>query len=78
MSERPSLIHRSSFQLTAHEKRIALSAADGMTNVEIAVMFRVTRRTVEFHLTNVYRKLDITRRGELARALHRVGLVRWV
>jgi DNA-binding CsgD family transcriptional regulator len=78
MQERPWLTRHSSFQLTAHEKRIALSAAEGMTNVEIAAMFKVTRRTVEFHLTNVYRKLDITRRGELARALHRIGLMQWV
>jgi DNA-binding CsgD family transcriptional regulator len=29
----------------------------------------VTRKTVETHLGRVYRKLDISRRGQLARAL---------
>ncbi|WP_096059133.1 ATP-binding protein [Carbonactinospora thermoautotrophica] len=55
--------------LTAHEYRIAQLAAEGRTNREIAEAFFVTQRTVELHLTNVYRKLGITRRAQLATAL---------
>jgi DNA-binding NarL/FixJ family response regulator len=55
--------------LTPHELRIAVLVACGKTNCEIARDFAVTRRTVEYHLTNVDRKLCITRRGQLANVL---------
>lgn len=55
--------------LTAGELRIARLAADGATNRDIAQTLFLTRRTVEFHLTNSYRKLNITRRGQLRAAL---------
>lgn len=55
--------------LTAGELRIARLAADGATNRDIAQALFLTRRTVEFHLTNSYRKLNITRRGQLRSAL---------
>ena len=44
-------------------------AAEGRSNPEIAQALFVTRRTVEVHLTHVYRKLDIESREELSSAL---------
>jgi DNA-binding CsgD family transcriptional regulator len=55
--------------LTPSERRIADMAADGNSNAEIAQALFVTVKTVEMHLTHVYRKLDIPGRGELRRAL---------
>jgi DNA-binding CsgD family transcriptional regulator len=55
--------------LTAAELRVALMAADGMTNREIAQALFVAVRTVETHLTHVYRKLAIESRDGLAAAL---------
>jgi DNA-binding CsgD family transcriptional regulator len=55
--------------LTARERQIAELAAHGRSNPEIAQSLFVTRRTVETHLTSVYRKLDIESREELAEAL---------
>jgi DNA-binding CsgD family transcriptional regulator len=55
--------------LTASELRVARLAADGMTNREIAQALFVTPRTVETHLTQIYRKLDIESRQGLAAAL---------
>jgi DNA-binding CsgD family transcriptional regulator len=55
--------------LTPSELRIAHMAADGSSNAEIAQALFVTVKTVEMHLTHVYRKLGIPGRGELARAL---------
>ena len=55
--------------LTASELRVCQHAADGMTNAEIAQTLFVTRRTVETHLGNAYRKLDIKSRAELPGAL---------
>jgi DNA-binding CsgD family transcriptional regulator len=45
---------------------VAILAASGHTNREIAERLYVTRRTVETHLTHVFQKLDITSRSELA------------
>ncbi len=55
--------------LTPSERRVADLAADGMTNREIAQTLYVTPKTVEVHLSNGYRKLDIRSRRELPRAL---------
>ncbi|QWF85143.1 helix-turn-helix transcriptional regulator [Amycolatopsis sp. CA-230715] len=51
--------------LTRQERRIAALARAGQGNREIAERQSVTLRTVEFHLSSVYRKLGISGRGEL-------------
>ena len=55
--------------LTASELRVARLAAEGMTNREIAQALFITTKTAAVHLTHVYRKLAISRRGQLPDAL---------
>jgi DNA-binding CsgD family transcriptional regulator len=55
--------------LTPSERRVAEMAAEGLTNREIAQALFVTQRTVEVHLTSIYRKLAISSRSQLAAAL---------
>ena len=56
--------------LTASERRVAELAARGMSTKQIATRLYVTAKTVEFHLRNVYRKLDVpSSRAELIRIL---------
>ena len=55
--------------LTTSERRVADLAAAGRSNKEIAQALYVTLKTVEVHLSNAYRKLDIRSRHELMRAL---------
>jgi DNA-binding CsgD family transcriptional regulator len=55
--------------LTPSERRIAELAAAGQQNREIAEALFVTTNTVEFHLRNAYRKLEIDGRRELPDAL---------
>jgi DNA-binding CsgD family transcriptional regulator len=55
--------------LTASELRVARLAASGRTNREIAQALFITTKTASAHLSRVYRKLDITRRDQLAEAL---------
>lgn len=55
--------------LTASERRIAEMAAAGSSNAEIAQALFLTVKTVEMHLTSVYRKLDIHSRRALPAAL---------
>ncbi|MFF7242073.1 AAA family ATPase [Streptomyces collinus] len=59
--------------LTPSELRIAVLAAEGLTNREIAQNLYVTPKTVEVHLSSVYRKLRISSRGQLSSALHMRG-----
>ena len=56
-------------RLTASEQRVARMAAEGMTNREIAQALFLTEKTIEVHLTSTYRKLDISSRSQLPRAL---------
>ena len=55
--------------LTTSERRVAELAAQGQTNRDIAQGLFVTPKTVEVHLTSVYRKLGIGSRRELKAAL---------
>jgi DNA-binding CsgD family transcriptional regulator len=55
--------------LTPSERRVAQLAAAGQSNRDIARALYVTPKTVEVHLTSVYRKLGIRSRGGLADAL---------
>ncbi|WP_326756115.1 AAA family ATPase [Streptomyces sp. NBC_01635] len=55
--------------LTHSEAQVARLAADGRSNAWIAERLFVTQRTVEVHLTSVYRKLGLSGRRELRDAL---------
>jgi DNA-binding NarL/FixJ family response regulator len=55
--------------LTPSERRVAELAAEGLTNRQIAQTLFLTVKTVEGHLSHVYRKLDIPSRRELGPAL---------
>ena len=58
-------------ELTARERQIALLAARGRTSPEIAEELYLSVRTVDTHLSRVYRKLMIEGRHQLAEALGR-------
>ncbi len=53
-------------RLTATEARVAELVATGATNGEVAAALGVSAKTVETHLTRVYRKLAVRSRTELA------------
>jgi DNA-binding CsgD family transcriptional regulator len=55
--------------LSAAEKRVAVLAAAGRTNREIAAELFLSERTVENHLSHAYTKLGVRSRTELARAV---------
>ena len=56
-------------ELTAMEDRVARAVAGGATNREAGAVLFLSERTIEFHLSNVYRKLDLRSRTDLAAAL---------
>lgn len=64
--------------LTPQESRVARLAAQGLTNREIGAQLLISPRTVGHHLANVFPKLGIVSRADLARidfgdGLHLIG-----
>jgi DNA-binding CsgD family transcriptional regulator len=60
-------------QLTPQERQIARLLAEGHTTREAAAAMFLSPKTIEYHLRNVYRKLDIRSRTELAESMARLG-----
>jgi DNA-binding CsgD family transcriptional regulator len=68
---RPRRAYRTGLEsLTATERRIAELGAVGKTNAEIGRSLYITTKTVEWHLANVYRKLNLANRRQLATAMN--------
>ncbi len=55
--------------LSPSERRVVALAIEGLSNRQIAEALFVTRKAVEWHLGNAYRKLDVRSRRELPGAL---------
>ena len=60
-------------ELTATEERVAVLAASGHTNRQVAAALFLSPRTVEANLARVYRKLGVSSRAELGAAMTRRG-----
>jgi DNA-binding CsgD family transcriptional regulator len=58
--------------LTPQELQVTLTVAQGRTNREAAGVLYLSPKTVEFHLSQVYRKLGVRSRGELAAQVARL------
>ncbi|MBO0796717.1 MAG: response regulator transcription factor, partial [Ktedonobacteraceae bacterium] len=61
--------------LTARELEVLRLLGRGLRNKEIAARLYVSERTVNFHLANIYQKLNVSGRTEaLSRAME-LGLI---
>ncbi len=60
---------RSAIRLTPQELQVAMVVADGATNVEAAAQLFLSAKTIEFHLSNTYRKLGIRSRAQLVKTI---------
>jgi DNA-binding NarL/FixJ family response regulator len=61
--------------LTSRELEILRLVASGAKNGQIARQLWVTEQTVKFHLSNVFRKLDVSNRTEASHYAHVNGLL---
>jgi DNA-binding CsgD family transcriptional regulator len=60
-------------RLTPQELQVALAVGEGHTNRDVAAALFLSPKTIEYHLGNVYRKLDVRSRAQLAHLLAREG-----
>ena len=69
-ASRPELLQPASNEapsLTRRELEILRLVGEGHTNTAMASMLWVTEQTVKFHLSNIYRKLNVSNRTEASR-----------
>jgi DNA-binding CsgD family transcriptional regulator len=56
-------------RLTPSERKVALLVAQGLRNDQVAQQLYRSRRTIEFQLNSIYRKLDVACRSQLVKIL---------
>jgi LuxR family maltose regulon positive regulatory protein len=61
--------------LSERELSILMALGEGMSNKQIAGQLWLAEQTVKFHLTNIYRKLNVSTRTEAVNAAYRRGLL---
>jgi DNA-binding NarL/FixJ family response regulator len=61
--------------LSERELAILSALGEGMSNKQIARQLWLAEQTVKFHLTNIYRKLNVNTRTEAVNAAYRRGLL---
>ena len=61
--------------LTRREVEILQLVSEGHSNSQVATMLWITEQTVKFHLSNIYRKLDVSNRTEASRWAQMQGLL---
>jgi DNA-binding CsgD family transcriptional regulator len=71
----PAPLDDGSPRLTRRELEILQLVAEGHSNAQLARMLWVTEQTVKFHLSNIYRKLDVSNRTEASRWAQLQGLL---
>jgi DNA-binding NarL/FixJ family response regulator len=71
----PVTFNEGKARLTRREREILRLVAEGHSNAQLARMLWVTEQTVKFHLSNIYRKLDVSNRTEASRWAQLNGLL---
>lgn len=62
-------------RLTPTEVKVLSLIAQGHTSKEAAEKLVVSKRTVDFHLANIYDKLQVNNRVQALRVAARLGLI---
>jgi DNA-binding NarL/FixJ family response regulator len=67
--ERPPPVDIRAERLTPREQEIAILVARGFTNRQIASELFISERTVDHHVSNILKKLDVSSRERIASRL---------
>ena len=62
-------------KLTKREIEVLTLVIEGKSSKEVADMLYVSKRTVDFHLANIYDKLQVSNRVQAFRRAARLGLI---
>ena len=73
-TNRPDAAHKA-VRLTKREIEVLSLIAQGNSSKEAADTLVVSKRTVDFHLANIYDKLQVSNRVQAFRAATRMGLI---
>jgi NarL family two-component system response regulator LiaR len=75
VESRPAAPDTAASGLTSREADILKALAEGLSNKQIARQFWLSEQTIKFHLTNIYRKLDVGSRTEAVRHAYEHGMI---
>ena len=59
---------------TNRELQVLMFVKQGLTNKQIALLLGVKPVTVEFHLSNLYKKLNVSTRAEAVLQAEKIGI----
>ncbi|MEI6916214.1 MAG: response regulator transcription factor [Armatimonadota bacterium] len=71
----PVVHEERSIKLTKREIEVLTLVIEGKTSKDIADALYVSKRTVDFHLANIYEKLQVSNRVQAFRRATRLGLI---
>lgn len=61
--------------ISSKEQSILNEVCSGKSNKELAEIFFMSQRTIEYHLTRIFEKLNVSSRGEAIAEAQRLGLI---
>jgi DNA-binding CsgD family transcriptional regulator len=68
-------VHAQDFPLTAQQHEVLKWIASGLLPYQVADKLAITKKTVDFHLENIYRKLGVCSRSQAISKALQIGLV---
>lgn len=71
----PVATHQTTVKLTKREVEVLMLVIEGKSSKQVADHLFVSKRTVDFHLANIYSKLSVTNRVQAFREATRRGLI---
>jgi len=71
----PNVHEDRSVRLTKRELEVLTLVIEGKTSKDVADALYVSKRTVDFHLANIYDKLQVSNRVQAFRRATRLGLI---
>ncbi|BCW99430.1 MAG: helix-turn-helix domain-containing protein [Armatimonadota bacterium] len=71
----PGAQEERTIKLTPREIEVLSLVVEGRTSKDIADALYVSKRTVDFHLANIYEKLHVSNRVQAFRRATRLGLI---
>ncbi len=71
----PEVYEDRSVKLTRRELEVLSLVVEGKSSKDVADALFVSKRTVDFHLANIYDKLQVSNRVQAFRRATRLGLI---